>query len=236
MNIFLLCYNESVLLPYTVAHYRKHIPDCIITIYDNESTDNSVELAKSLGCNVISWKSGNIINDDLYVKIKNSCWKSIESGWIIMADMDEWLCITTQELECEKNKGTSIISTNGINMIGESKTLDLSDIDIHGIKKYIPHPPESKKLCFLREKISDMNYNLGSHSCDPKGLVQYSHGVYNNKHMAILGLKFIVDKILKRHERSVKMRNRGLCTHYINDMSIIINNYNNDLKDSISFN
>ena len=138
------------------------------------STDGSVELAKSLGCQVVSWSSGNI-NDVLLKKnISNNCWKSVGSGWIIMIDMDEWLCITEQELKTEMEQGTTILTVQGIDMIGESERIDLTDIDLHSIVRYVDHENESKKLCFLREKINDMNYNGGAHKCNPVGKIQYS--------------------------------------------------------------
>ena len=232
INIFLLCYNENILLPHTIAHYKKYLPSCKITIYDNESEDNSVELAKSLGCEVISWSSGNIIDDFKYKEIKNNCWKEIKDGWIIMADMDEWLCVTEDELRDEMNKGTSLLNIQGLDMIGESNTEDLSDIDLHTINKYNNSRLESKRLCFLRNKITEMNYGLGAHGCSPRGNVKSSKNSYKNKHMSYLGLPFLINKMIKRHERSALMRSKGLGSHYTKDIIKIRRNYNSQLSTS----
>jgi len=229
INIFLLCFNESALLPHTVNHYKKYLPNCKITIYDNESTDNSVEIAKKLGCDVISYSSNNIINDVLYIELKNSVWKKCNSGWIIMADMDEFLCITEIELMKEMKLGTTILQIVGFDMIGESETLDLTDIDLQEINKYIENFYENKKLCFLREAIIDINYDIGCHRCNPIGNIVYSSHVYINKHMSILGLNFLINKLTKRYERSEEMRLRGWCVHYTKDINKIKETYKNSI-------
>jgi hypothetical protein len=221
INIFLLCFNESALLPHTINHYKKYLPSCKITIYDNESTDNSVDIAKNLGCSIVSWNSNNIIDDELYIELKNSVWKKCNSGWIIMADMDEFLCVTEVELMKEKELGTTILQIDGRDMIGESETLDLTDIDLQKINKYIKNNYESKNLCFLREEIVDMNYSLGAHSCNPTGNIVYSSNVYINKHMNVLGLNYLIDKHIKRYKRSEKMRLKNLCIHYTKDIDKI---------------
>ena len=230
INIFILCYNEVPLLPHTVKHYKKYLPSCKITIYDNESTDNSVELAKSLGCSIISWNSNNIIDDHKYLEIKNNCWKQITHGWIIMVDMDEFLCVTEDELLDEMKNETSLLNIKGINMFGESNTLDLTDIDLQEIKKYKYYIPENKNLCFFREKIEEMNYEPGAHGCKPVGNIKYSSKIYYNKHMNWLGLNYIIDKTLKRYERSELMRTYGWCVHYNNDITKIKEFYNSNLN------
>lgn len=218
INVFLLCFNESSLLPHAVKHYKKYLPSCKITIYDNESTDNSVEIANNLGCSVISWSSNNIMNEFIQRNIKNDCWKFIKKGWIIIADMDEFLCVTEEDLTKEMKLDTSILNVKGYDMIGESKTLDLSDIDLQEITKYNDDPNESKKVCFLREKITEMNYTYGAHDCNPIGEnLKYSSITYMNKHMNLLGLKFYTNKNIERHKRAHKMREYGMDLHYLQD-------------------
>jgi hypothetical protein len=236
INIFLLCFNESVLLPHTIKHYKKYLPSCKITIYDNESTDESVKIAKDLGCSVISWNSNNCIDDFKYLEIKNNCWKNVEKGWIIIADMDEFLCVTEDDLNNELKLGTTILSIKGYDMIGESDTLDLSDIDLQEIKKGVKNHFESKKLCFLRDKIEKINYTPGAHYCFPQGeIIQYSSKIYINKHMSSLGLKFITNKNIARFERSKKMRSiYNLATHYLNNIIEIEEIYKRQLNNCIS--
>ena len=78
ISIFIVCYNEGSLIKHTIQHYKNLFNNPIITIYDNESTDNSVEIAKSLGCNIISWNSNNVMNEYTLLKIRNNCWKIVQ--------------------------------------------------------------------------------------------------------------------------------------------------------------
>jgi len=230
INIFFVCYNEESLLPHTISHYKKYLPSCKITIYDNESTDRSVELAKSLGCNVISFSSNNMLNGYKLKEIRNNSWKTVRSGWVIMADMDEFICVTEQELLEEYQRGTSILNITGLNMIGESQTIDLTDIDLQKIYKYVNNMWESKNICFLREKIIDMNFTAGSHTCEPLGEIVYSSNIYLNKHMEGIGLEYLKNKMIKRYERSTEMRKHGMSTHYTNDLNKISKYYINSFE------
>ena len=232
-HIFLLCFNESVLLPETIQHYKRYLPKCIITIYDNNSTDNSVEIAKSMGCNVIPFGSKNKQDEHVLKDIKNNCWKDIKDGWVIMADMDEWLCVSEEDLKKEELAGTTVLQVRGLDMIGESRKKELKDIDLHSIRRAVDNKRESKNLCFLRNKIEEMSYNHGAHNCKPKGIVQFSVRIYINKHMNNLGVKFLINKMVQRYKRSHEMRKQGMDTHYTYDKKKILEQYNNLFKKSL---
>lgn len=229
VSIFILCYNESVLLPHTIKHYRDRLPNSKITIYDNESTDDSVNIAESLDCNVVSWSSGNKNNALQKQYISNNCWKDVTEGWVITIDMDEWICITEQELQHEYNFGTTILKTCGINIIGESTQQNLTDIDLHNMTDGVHYPIESKSVCFLRKKIDEMNYGKGCHQCDPIGSsIVKSKKTFIIKHMDWLGLPFITRKYKQRYERSREIfKLHGCSAHYTDDEEEIQTRYNN---------
>ena len=235
-SIFILCYNEELLLPYTIKHYKQSIPNCKITIMDNKSTDNSVKIAKELGCDVIEWCSNRWdgIDDQKYIQIKNNCWKNAEDGWIIMCDMDEWLCITQEELKNEKVNGTTILTTKGYEMMGESNEILLSDIDLFNIKKGFFNKMMSKKLCFYKSDIKEINYRAGAHTCNPIGNIKYSNKEYIIKHMNYLGLSYYIDKILKRNERNKHQREKlkNVAGHYNTNIVQMKKRYNNFLRKS----
>lgn len=236
VNIFILCFNESILLPHTVNHYRTLIPHCKITIYDNKSTDDSVKIAKSLGCKVVSWSSNGINNVLLKRNISNNCWKTVKHGWVIMIDMDEWLSITESDLNDEMASGTTILNISGYDMVGKSKETDLSDIDLESISKGLPNKMEGKHLCFLRPDIKEINYTVGAHASKPEGNVKYSKTTYINKHMSSLGLPFLINKMKQRFKRSHKMQKMGMSTHYTNNTRKIKDKYKNQIKNSRKIN
>jgi hypothetical protein len=227
VNIYLLCYNEELIIQHTINHYRKIFPDCNITIYDNMSSDSSELIAKKNNCNVIKFNTKDEDNELIKRKLINTCWKNIKKGWIIVADMDEWLDITMNDLIEELNKGTCILSIKGCDMIGESNSILLDDIDLNSINKYIDNSNMSKKICFLREKIINMNYNAGHHKCNPESNKQiiYSQKIYNLKHMNFLGLPYITNKIINRYKRNQLMQKIKLNIHYTDDVNKITEQY-----------
>ena len=58
ITIYILCFNEEMVINFTINAYRKLFPNCKIVIYDNESTNTSAEKAKALQCEVKSFSTG----------------------------------------------------------------------------------------------------------------------------------------------------------------------------------
>jgi hypothetical protein len=230
LHVYLLCHNEGVLLPHTIEHYRRHVPGDTFTILDNESDDRSVAIATELGCTVQTFATGGKIDDVMLRDLKNSVWKQISNGWVIVADMDEWLCVTAEDLAREERSGTTILRTFGLNVFGDSASPTLDDIDLHALNTGQHHPPESKAICFRRPQISAMNYNPGAHKCAPVGDVRWSKRTYLLKHMAWLGRPFIVEKYQKRYARGKEQQVRGLGTHYTDDAARVSVQYQEEQR------
>ena len=248
LHLYLLCYNEAVIIGATIDHYQTRFPNCRITILDNESTDNSVAIATSKGCRIHSWSSVNNIDDGKYIRFKNHTWKEIpvlekdqdqekeNNDWVIMADMDEWLSISLAELEKEDSKGTTILSTIGYNMVGDSKTEDLSDIDLASLDRGFYWKEECKSLCFKRSEIQEMNYEPGAHVCHPIGRIQFSERIYVVQHMEPLGLPFLIAKFTNRYKRTEKKRLQGewwAGLHYTDNVENITERYQSQYEAAI---
>lgn len=81
VNIAVLipCFNEAIAIPTVISDFRKHLPNATIYIFDNNSTDNTADIA--LKCGAIVRKSmhqgkGNVVrhmfsevNADVYILV-----------------------------------------------------------------------------------------------------------------------------------------------------------------------
>lgn len=228
--IYLLCYNEESIISQTIEHYKRCFPSAVIIIYDNNSTDHSVEIAKSYGCQIETFESKDTQNVFILTKLKNECWKKIhQHGWVIVADMDEWLYVTQTDLDEMEKMNITMVKTQGYQMIGESVKDDLTDIQLASITKCVPHDNLSKYVCFYRSKIKEINYEPGAHRCNPVGIINYSKKVYPLKHYKYLGLPYLLRRIPLQYQRTLHIRqlyNNKFSNHYTDSTIIITEKYN----------
>ncbi len=77
--VLIPCYNEEKTIERVVSDFKKHLPEAIIYVYDNNSTDKTASLAKSAGAIVrheYSQGKGNVIrrmfreiNAEVYIMV-----------------------------------------------------------------------------------------------------------------------------------------------------------------------
>ena len=80
--VLLPCYNEAAAIAQTVADFRAALPDATIYVYDNNSTDKTVEVAAAAGAIVRTERmqgKGNVVR---------RMFADVEADIYVMADGD----------------------------------------------------------------------------------------------------------------------------------------------------
>jgi hypothetical protein len=223
VEIFTLCYNEEIILPYFFEHYKKCFSNVKFTIYDNYSTDKSKEIAQKEGANIIMYDSQNQIRDDLYLSIKNNCWKNSKAAWVIVCDTDELLQISDNDL-LNMDK-CSIISVEGYDMIGNT-------LNIKEIKRGVREELFSKNVMF-RPNCLHITYFGGAHLAAPRGCVVYSDKKYKLFHYKWIKLDYVIERYKHFQSRlSAYNQERKMGNHYNASVESIQQSYEEKLKQS----
>lgn len=189
IHIYMIAYNEDVILQYTIDHYRERFPTAKFTIYDNESTDKTKEIALQNGCEVVNWPTNNQVNEYKITELKNNCWKNATTDWVLVCDPDELLDINEQQLKEEETKGFTVIKSEGWNMVNMKDNYDLANIK-HGtrVSQY------DKAYLFNKKFINAINYSHGCHSCSPSGLFKKSDTAYKLYHYKCINPDYLVQR------------------------------------------
>jgi hypothetical protein len=208
-------------------------PSSDLYLVDNHSTDNSCKIAEDYGCKIIKYDTKNSHDEIMLIAVRSHTYKQhVTNSWVIMCDMDEWLDMNEAELLEEDKKGVSVIKTQGVNMVGESKCKDLSDLNFFDIKKGFLDEDFSKKVCFKYPDVS-MEYWFGAHKSWPIGRAVYSEKTYYMRHYNFLGAEYLAEKYRKRYERNMQSRQQGLNLHYKNTRDEAIKVYEDCLKRAV---
>lgn len=226
IELYTICKNEEVLMNSFLEHYSKICSR--INIYDNQSTDNTLNIIKEfkdkndIDINIIEHNTNGYLRDDLYIQIKNTCWQNSNYDYVIIVDCDEFLNITNEDLY---NENFDIIRTNGYEMVGDSNYVD----DILYGKFDVNY---SKCVMFSPKKIDSINYLLGAHVCNPikkdNSAIEYSKKIYNLLHYKYINLEYVIKKYNENRKNMSNYNiNNGLGIQYTWDINKIEEYYNN---------
>jgi hypothetical protein len=205
--VYTIAYNESFFVNNFLDAYKDAER---IIVYDNMSTDNTVELLlQDDRVEVRQYDSGGKIRDDLYLDIKNNCWKESRglADWVIVVDFDEIFNRVRQvdgqimydlDLTDAFANDWHMFKPYGYNMISIEAPLYASGHPAMYSNRGIFHSPSSKMCCFRPDKIKEINYAAGCHEAMPEG-VSGDVRILINEDYKLLHYKFWnVDNYMKR--------------------------------------
>jgi glycosyltransferase involved in cell wall biosynthesis len=192
ITIYGLCYNEEFMLPHFIAHYRKMFPNCRIVLWDNESTDRTHEIAIENHCEIVTYCTNGKLDDEKYLDLKNNGWKTAETPWVCVVDIDELVEISESQLIQQDIQGVTIINFAGYNMVSyEDGEL------VPCINRAVKSESYNKRYMFKRTVIDEINYSPGSHGANPQ---PHNKAVFSCHVFRALHYKYIdPNYMVKRH-------------------------------------
>ena len=163
IETFILTWNREDTIHLTVKYYQQLGK---VTVYDNFSDDATRTICENLGCDVRLFGSAGVLDDGVYLDIKNHCWKNSTCDWVIVVDDDEILYSLdlVDDLSNAVKRGFTIIRPQGFGIFSEKMPKEdwteiLTGVDDNNYSK----------LCCFSPKIRDINYVYGCHEAHPKG-------------------------------------------------------------------
>ena len=106
--VLIPCYNESKTIEKVVTDYKKALPEAVIYVYDNKSTDNTDEIARNAGA-VVRYEyqqgKGNVIR---------RMFREIDAQCYIMVDGDD-----TYPAETAREMADKVLLVNADMVVGD---------------------------------------------------------------------------------------------------------------------
>jgi len=194
VHVYVLCWNEEVLIPYFLDHYNFAQQ---IIVYDNESDDDSIDLlSRDSRVEIRVNETRGKIRDDKYLEIKNNAWKDSrgKADYVIVCDMDEFLYHPdiADFLSFTSLMNYTIFRPVGYQMLGKP----------FAKKRGVKLPSRDKTIMFNPNKIEEINYLAGAHECDPEGEIKlWKTDDLKMLHYQWLDLYYVIAKYSRYSER-----------------------------------
>lgn len=219
--VYAACYNEEYMLPFFLQHYSFAKK---ITIYDNFSTDRSVEIMKDYKVNILQWDTEGMSSELKLAELKNNCWKVDKNYDLVMiVDIDELVYPINHF-----SKFYSIYRACGYQMLCDKLPVNGRPIT-EQVKTGARDPVYDKMCVFDPNRIKEIGYKIGSHQAHPEGdvVIHYENTV-KLLHYNYLTLEYQIKRFSERAKRLTKEDiDKGHAINYLYSEDKIREIYNN---------
>lgn len=239
VEVFTLCWNEMAVLPFAVDYWQCYANH--VTIYDNGSTDGSLEyMAKySNFITVNHFDTGGKKNNTIQIDLKNEIWKEAKgrADLVVVCDLDEMLIPRPGSLDRMRVAGGTICKPIWYDLISdqvpEHRGVFL-DIERHRAV----YNASSKAVLFDPNEIEEINYDPGAHQCHPTGNVKWYGGdIYLLHANNALSLEYRLNRYkqqaARRSETDIR---KGHAIHYAFSHDKIVAEWNQAKEKAVNFN
>jgi glycosyltransferase involved in cell wall biosynthesis len=198
ITLYTFLYNEQEILPYFLKHYSQYVNK--IVVYDNNSTDRSIQILndwKDCEIEIREYNTNNQYDERSIIQLKNNCWKDDTSDYIIVCDVDELLYHPNLIEFIEKQPFTDYYTPQGFHMMGEEIPTDYTKQIYDIIKIGSRDDQYDKNVLFKRKNITETNYSPGCHASRFKGesnLMNYSGLELKLLHYKWLSFEYVYEK------------------------------------------
>lgn len=170
IELYLLCFNEQKMIPHTLNYYSHFCSQ--ITIFDNDSSDDSVKLIQNFDKNIIIKRldTNGEHREDILRETRNSCWKGSTADYVIVCDMDEFLYHESllEKLAEAKEKKVAIPIVVGYNMRANQYPENYSKLITEQVQHGVKDRRFDKSIVFDPKQVKNINFRPGSHLCYPE--------------------------------------------------------------------
>lgn len=210
IEVFCIVNNEERMMPYFMRHYNQFAR---VVILENNSTDRSVDIARSMGARVWEYDIPDVIDDQWYIDVKDSCWKASKADWVMIVDCDEFIwhpCIKRVLADTT----ATIFKPKFYEMFSEKFPTTEGQI-YDEVKTGCNGGP--KMNLFKPSEIKYINYEGGCHNAKPKGnVILDSESDIRTLHMRFLSLDYVKERNARASKRLSEFNlQTGLGFHYL---------------------
>ena len=227
LEVFCVTWNEEKILPDFIKWYRSRVPNCLITVIDNQSTDLTTKIAIENECKVISFTSNDEMDEKTLMDIRNSYWKESEAQWCLVVDADEWVGITEDALRKMSKLSANIYKCVGYEMFGTEE--DTIDTLVYGC----PSAGYCKPVLFKPPHFNEINLHPGSHDAEriPKIETIWGEPIIAMYHTIWRSWSNGIERAhLLAKRRSEHSRLQGWNIHYEFDDSVHLDYYSRGME------